>query len=118
MATITPTEVLTPLDKRGLRIFKWAQIAASDTCTPVICGQYSDKTVYGIGTFGGNVSIQGSPDPDGTTYVVLTDPQGTAISGKAANFVEAILEGAYKIQPVAAAGVSATDIFLLLASTR
>ena len=30
MATVTPTEVLTPLDKRGIRIFKWAQIAASD----------------------------------------------------------------------------------------
>ena len=29
MATVTPTEVLTPLDKRGLRIFKWSAVALS-----------------------------------------------------------------------------------------
>lgn len=118
MATVTPSEVLTPLDKRGIRIFKWAAVAASDTCTPVITGQYSDCTVYMYGTFGGNMSLQGSPDPDGTTYVVLADAQGNAISGKSAAFVEQILEGAYKMQPVAAAGVGAVDVFLVLRSTR
>jgi hypothetical protein len=118
MATVTPTELLTPLDKRGLRIFKWAAVAASDDCLPVICGQYSDKTVYMLGTFGGNMSFEGSPDPAGTTYVVLTDPQGTAISGKSAAFVEQILEGAYKARPVAAVGVGAVDVFLMLGSVR
>lgn len=118
MATVTPSEVLTPLDKRGIRIFKWAAVAASDDCLPVICGQYSDKTVYMYGTFGGNMSLEGSPDPAGTTYVVLTDPQGNAISGKSAAFVEAILEAAYKLRPVAGVGVGAVDVFLICQSTR
>jgi hypothetical protein len=118
MATVDPSEVLTPLDKRGIRIFKWAGVVAADTCTPVVCGQYSDCTVYMYGTFGGNMSLEGSPDPAGTTYVVLTDPQGNAISGKSAAFVEQILEGAYKIRPVAAAGVTLVDVFLVCKSTR
>lgn len=118
MATVTPTEVLTPLDKRGLRIYKWAAVAASDTCTPVITGQYSDCTVYMSGTFGGNMSLEGSPDPSGSPSTVLTDPQGTAISGKSAAFVEQILEGAYSIKPVAAVGVTAVDVFLVCKSTR
>lgn len=118
MATVTPTEVLTPLDKRGLRIFTWNAVAASDDCLPVICGQYSDKTVYMYGTFGGNMSFEGSPDPSGTTYVVLTDAQGNAISGKSAAFVEQILEGAYKVRPVAGVGVGDVDVFLLCGSTR
>lgn len=118
MATVTPTEVLTPLDKRGLRIFKWAVVAASDDCTPVVCGQYTDKTVYMYGTFGGNMSLEGSPDPSGSTYVVLTDAQGNAISGKSAAFTEQILEMAYKVRPVAAAGVGAVDVFLMCGSTR
>lgn len=118
MATVTPTEVLTPLDKRGLRIFLWEAVAASDDCLPVICGQYTDKTVYMYGTFGGNMSLEGSPDPSGTTYVVLTDAQGNAISGKSANFVEQILEGAYKVRPVAAVGVGDVDVFLMCGSTR
>ncbi len=123
MATVTPTEVSHPLGHRGLRIWKWAGVNAADTCEDVVAGGYTDKTVFFISDvpFGGNMSLVGSPLPSGSGtqhFITLTDPQGNAISGKSSASVEAVLEHAYLIHPVAAAGVSNVDVFLVLGSTK
>ena len=128
MATVTPTELAVLTGHRNCRVFKWAQVNGGDDCVPVVCAGYTDKTVYGWratgSTFGGTLTIVGSPDPskgaitDTTeTFQTLSDPQGNTIS-KTANFVEAVLEHAYWIKPVAGASITLTDITVVLASTK
>ena len=127
MATVTNSELLHSLGHRNIRVFKWTGVNASDECVPVVTGAYNDKTVYFIkdGTgFGGSMSLVGSPHPDflnntGTaTFVTLSDPQGNTISAKTSNTVEAILEHAYLIKPIAGSGVAAVDVYLVLASAK
>ena len=116
MATVAPTIVDTPLSGAALRIFRWTPIAAGDDCTPVLVGQWNDKTVYflkGAG-FGGNMSLEGTVDPTGLTgFLTLTDAQGNNIATKAADCAENVQEGVYWIRPVAALGVADVACWLV-----
>ena len=112
MATLRRVE--TPLDGSGLALWVWEGLTASETGTPVLCGVYPDKAVQLLGTFGGNVLIEGSLDPDGVVWATLSDPQGNALSAITAAKVEQVLEHAYLIRPSAGAGVVDVDVWLLL----
>ena len=121
MATVSPTKVNTPLGERTVRIFKWTGLNAGDTIEPAIVAGYSDKTIYFLksGAFGGNVGVEGSPDPDdAAASVTLSDPQGNAISGKTSSGAHTILQQAYQLRPTVAAGVTAVDVWLILNSTK
>ena len=118
MAVIPWTVVTTPHDGVNVKLIKWLALAANDTGQPFNVAAYSDKTVQLVGTFGGNVLIEGSLDPDGAVYTTLADPQGNALSGIASVRIENILEHCYLLRPSAGAGVSAVDVWLLLSSTR
>lgn len=118
MAVIPWTAVSTPHDGVNVKLIKWLALAANDTGQPFNVAAYSDKTVHLVGTFGGNVLIEGSLDPDGVAYATLNDPQGNPLSGISAATVENILEHCYLLRPSAGAGVSAVDVWLLLSSTR
>jgi len=128
MANVAWTELNVLVGHRNTRVYKWAAVNGGDECLPVACGGYNDKTVYGWrptgSSFGGTVTVAGSPDPskgaytDTTdTYQTLSDPQGNAIS-KTGNFVEAVLEHAYWIKPVAGTGITLTDFYVVLASSK
>lgn len=118
MAVIGWERVSTPLDGGGVRIIKWVGLAANDTGRPFVCAGYSDKTVQLVGTFGGNMLIEGSMDPDAAVYATLNDPQGNALSAISAARIENILEHVYVIRPSAGSGVSAVDVWMLLSSVR
>lgn len=129
MANVAWSELNVLTGHRNTRIYKWAAVVGDDECQPAPCGGYNDKTVYawrpaGGAALGGTLLITGSPDPskgnysDTTdTYQTLTDPQGNALS-KTANFVEAVLEGCYWLKPVPGTGITATDITLVLSSSK
>lgn len=86
-----------------------------DTGDPMELPSAADRSVQVVGTFGtgGNLRVQGSND--GTTWAVLTDPQGNALNFTAAG-IEAVTELTRHIRPAITAGDVATDIqvYLLL----
>lgn len=116
MAVIPYRKLTTPHDGGSLAVFVWETLAAGDTGQPVNCSAYPDKTVQFIGTFGGSVLLEGSLDLAGAVYSTLNDSQGIALSGITAAKIENVLEHPYLIRPSAAAGVTAVDVWLLLAT--
>jgi hypothetical protein len=64
---------------------------------------------------GGTISIQGSLD--GTNWVILTDPQGNAIT-KTAAAIESISEATPYIRPIVTAGDGTTSLSVLLFGTQ
>lgn len=120
MAVVPWTVVVTPFDGGGVKLVKWLALAANDTGKPFACAAYPDKTVQLLGTFGGNLLIEGSMDSDPTTavYATLNDPQGNALSAISAAKIENVLEHVYLLRPSAGAGVSSVDVWLLLSNVR
>lgn len=125
MATIAASRVTSRQQGVGLQIFKWAAIGASDTITPLIVpghGLYSEVTVYFLkgSAFGGNLSLTGSPDPaaTSTTFVTLKDASSTAIATKTTDGAFQVLDSAVAYAPVAGAGASGVDVWLIFRSTR
>jgi len=120
MAVIPWTVVVTPHDGGGVKLVKWEGLAANDTGRPFNVAAYPDKTVQLVGTFGGNLLIEGSMDLDESTavYATLADPQGNALSGISAAKIENVLEHVYLLRPSAGASVSDVDVWLLLSNVR
>lgn len=77
----------------------------------------ADKCVQVVGTFGsgGTVKVEGTND--GTNWVVLTDPQGNALSFTAAG-IEAITENPWKIRPHVTAGDGTTSLTVTIVARR
>lgn len=114
MATITPTIVpVTDPGVKSVYIVTWAAIGDADTCTAVPMSGASDRSVQITGTFGAaTILLQGSND--GTNFVVLTDPQGNAIS-KTTAAIEQISEITRYIKPSTSGGTgSAITVTVLL----
>src|SRR3990167_6747054 len=125
MATVNPTKLQTGLDGPGLEIWKWATVDAADTCVPVACGNFADKTVYFLksSAFGGSMSLVGSPQADVAAdadrrYVTLSDPNNNPLSGISTETAEAIQQNAYFVKPEAGAGVTDVGVYLVLSSPR
>lgn len=118
MATVTPT-LIPDADVRHAR-YKWEGFVASgDVGTAVLMGSYADRSVQVLGNFGasGAISIEGSND-GGTTWAVLTDPQGNALTFTSAK-IEAITELCHQIRPVQSAGSGADlDVYIFFGGNR
>jgi hypothetical protein len=114
MATVAAAESIAG---GRLTVVKWTALAAGDTITPYRpTHKFSDVTVYFFGTFGGNMSLTGTPDKAFTAanFTVLHDAlTGALISTISATAVRAVLDSAVAYAPAAAAGVSATDCWLV-----
>lgn len=99
---------------------QWAGLtnATSDDGAPFEGPDYADRSVQVQGTIGagGNLRIEGSND--GTNYVVLTDPQGTALDFTAAGRIEQIQEITRFIRPRVTAGDGTTNLTVTLYGRR
>jgi len=88
MATLVPT--ITPIGEHAY-LFVWGPLVAANPDGHPIPGRYvdfSDRSVHISGTFNtGTVIWEGGND--GSTYLPITDPQGTAISKTAAALEQA-----------------------------
>ena len=103
---------------------KWLALGNGDDGTPIGGGpvtgksvsldHYQDRCVQVLGTFGsgGSVSIEGSND-GGTTWVILTDPLGNALTFTSAGMKQ-ITELPHKLRPhvTAGDGTTALDVWL------
>lgn len=89
MAALVRTDLSRGVDQ--VYKFTWTLTTADPTGDP-IDGRYAewaDRTMYALGTWGGATAVM--EGGDGTTYLSLTDPQGTAIS-KTADAIEVVTE--------------------------
>lgn len=90
--------------------FTWGAFTAANTTAEAIqIPGLSDKSVQiqGSNFDGASVSLHGSND--GTNYIVLTDPQGNAIT-KTASAIEAVTENTLWIKPVLASAGASTSV--------
>lgn len=91
MAIVAP--VYTKLGKSDddkLVLVTWDLTTADTTGEAVAWAEWADRSIAFTGTWGGaTAALEGSND--GSTWIALADPQGTAIS-KTANAIEAVLE--------------------------
>lgn len=99
----------------------WTGLQNGDTGLPVTIGEYPDRTMQVTGTFGagGSVSLEGSNDQttETPTYVVLTDPQGNAITKTAAG-LETCEEAPLIVRPNCTAGDGTTSLTVRLLCRR
>src|SRR3990167_8415009 len=118
MATIAPT--VTPVSENTYEFLYETLTTTNDRGPPIPerFMDYADRSVQVLGTFGaaGNLRIEGAND-DGTTYAVLSDPQGNALNVAAAK-VEAITEVTLLTRPLVTAGDGTTDIDCVIVCRR
>lgn len=113
MATRSPT--ITYSQNRVTVV--WTGLLNGDDGAPFEGYDWADASVQISGTFGvgGSVNITGSND--GTNYVLLTDPQGNAIT-KTSAAVEQISEGTKYFKPVVTAGDGTTSLTVTMYARR
>ena len=101
------------------RLWKWEGLLNGDVGSSISFPQSTDRSVQVTGTFGagGSLNIVGSND-GGTTWAVLTDPQGNALTFTATK-IEAISELPALIRPEVIAGDGTTDldVFIFMAGS-
>lgn len=118
MSTVSP--VVTSLDDNTVEFFYEQLTTTADRGAPIPESfmDYADRNVQVFGTFGaaGNLRVEGSND-DGTTYAVLSDPQGNALNIGAAK-VEAITENTLLTRPFVSAGDGTTDLDVSIVCRR
>lgn len=90
-------------------IATWADMPNSEDGSPIELGNFADRSVQVVGTFGvaGNVRIEGSIN--GADYAPLTDPQGNALDFTSPK-IEAISELVRYVRPRVTAGDGTTSI--------
>lgn len=128
MAVVNPSTVVTS-GLGEVQQFTWT-LANGDTGAPLGIPNNFDATVHVYGTFGsgGSVSLYGTNDqatftnqtPPGaasSTWVILTDPQGNAIT-KTDAAIEAVLEMPLYMGPKVTAGDVTTAIVVNLILRR
>lgn len=98
-------------------VITWASLANGDSGSAVEMPGSAVRSVQFTGTFGtgGTIVLEGSND--GTNYVTLTDPQGSAISKTAAG-LEAIEELTRYVRPRVTAGDGTTALNAYLVVKR
>ena len=100
----------------GAILNTWSGLAAGDDGAPIDLAAFADRSVQVAGTFdGATVEIHGTVD--GTNYVVLSDPQGNALSFSTAK-IEAVTELVYRIKPVVSGGGASTNLTVSLIARR
>lgn len=115
MATITPTRIATPHDDK-VQLWLWETVTSDDTCLPVVCAGFQDKSIQVIGNFGTNAvaTIQGSLIKDSPTYATLDDANDNDLAITAAG-IEEITAAVYQIRPAVTLGTAEDlDIYLYM----
>lgn len=86
-----------------------------DTATPITIPRYSDRTVHIFGTFGGaSVSLEGSIDPAGVVYGVLTDDDKSDITQTASAAPRVVIPNVLTVKPTITGGDGSTSITIAL----
>jgi len=119
MATITGSIDRNLSEVGNAALVTWTPMTFTglDAGAPVQWVEYADRCVQVAGTFGtgGSVTIEGSND--GSNFVVLTDPQGNALTITAAR-IEQVLELPRYVRPRVTAGDGTTSLTVTICMRR
>lgn len=111
MAAVDATVIaLSPDSKYGENAIRQWSLADNDTGVAINMAEYSDRSVQVTGLTADSLAIHGSND--GTNYVLLTDPQGDALTF-AANGLRQIAEATAYIKPVRTGTADVTIVVTL-----
>jgi hypothetical protein len=115
MAVIPYVPLSTGFDSAGAVLVCWRGLRLGDEGAP-LKGVYPRRTIQVCGVFGvlGQVTIEGSLDPEHRVWATLNDPQGEPMQFAVAK-LEAIQEGCLWLRPCVSRGdaVTALDVYLL-----
>lgn len=97
-------------------------LGSGDSGSRVKSGNYADKTVQFVGTFGGSVSLRGSnmvdPDPENASHwFSLTDAAGNVVGGTSGGG-SVVMESTLWISPLVVGGDGSTAISVLLLAKK
>lgn len=109
MADISPTVELS--GDGSVKIFTFEALTTTNAAgTPIPFSEWADRSVQFLGTFGvgGTIVWEGSND-GGTTWAILTDPQGNSIS-KTSAALEQVTEITQLARPRVDAGDGTTSL--------
>lgn len=110
MATVSPTVTKLGGDDSTAKFVYAAMTTTNDTGIAIAFAQWADRSVQVTGTLGvgGTLRVEGSND-GGTTYHVLTDPQGNNLDFTTLK-VEQVTEVVELIRPRVTAGDGTTSL--------
>ena len=93
-------------------LITWTLNTTNTAGTAAQLGAFTDRAIQCVGTWAGaTVVLQGSMD--GTNWVTLSDPQGTAVS-MTSNGLQAVLEATAYVRPSLSGGDGTTSIACML----
>lgn len=91
----------------------WSGLLNDDDGASVNLSDFPDRTIQILGTFGAGGSVNFEGSNNGTDWVVLTDPQGNAITKTAAS-MEFVTETPLFVRPRVTAGDGSTDLSVIM----
>ncbi len=96
----------------------WTGLLNGDNGSAIELADYPDRSFQIEGTAGAglSVSIQGSND--GTNWVILTDPQGNALTFTAIDRIEQVEEVCRYMRPIVTAGDGTTNLVVTMFGRR
>ena len=95
----------------GSWIITWTGLLNGDDGQPIQMPECADGSIQFFGTFGagGTIIWEGTNERTTANFIVLTDPQGTAISKTAAG-IETCEESCFQRRPRVTAGDGTTNL--------
>lgn len=116
MATINPT-VARNGDQSVMYYTYSTLTTTNDNGAPIEMAEFADRSVQVTGTFGAGGTIVWQGSNDGSTWVTMSEPDGTAISLTAAG-LKAVLEITRYARPFVSAGDGTTDLDVFVVCRR
>lgn len=116
MATINPT--VTRNGDQSVMYFTYETLTTTDdTGAAIEFDAFADRSIQVTGTFGSGGTIVWQGSNDGTNYVTMSEPDGTAISLTAAG-LKSVLEITKFARPFVSAGDGSTDLDVTVVCRR
>jgi len=109
MATRVPVTTYGPNEQKNAVLVVWSGLLNGDDGTPFEHADFGDRSVQFQGTPGATPGIALEGSNDGTNWVVLTDPQGNAITKTAAGTLETVEENTRFTRPRVTGGDGTTN---------
>lgn len=91
----------------------WSGLLNGDTGAPVNLSDFPDRTIHILGTFGAGGSVNFVGSNNNNDWIVLTDPQGNAIT-KTAAAMEFVTETPLFVRPHVTAGDGTTNLTVIM----
>lgn len=104
MANIIPVVSKAVQGANSIVTAVWSNMTAGDLGVPVALTDWHDRSIQFVGTFGGNMTIQGSNESAPVNWSTLRDPGSITLVVNAAD-IKQTLEMALWLRPIAGAGI-------------